>query len=299
MRNVSVDLLTNFGPAKSDRTGESLLIQHNQANLVFNIPINEKWKWMLGGGWTGTAFRGDKTKNVYESGFNGLIGLRYCKNADWSWTTTLMGDYRDPADQAPAFNDALDWVVRVGLVRAFGNNRTKHPCYVGDAPPPPPPPARQAAAPAQPAAQQPPAQPPAQQPPPQPARQQPPAQPAPAPTPAPRALMTFPPIYFDFDQSVLTAAARSDLDAVVRFMRENPSANVLVTGHTDSRGSDDYNSRLGARRATVARDYLVANGIAASRISTATRGESEPAESNDTDAGRARNRRAVAVEVRP
>ena len=68
---------------------------------------------------------------------------------------------------------------------------------------------------------------------------------------------------------------------------------------SDNRGNDDYNSRLGARRATVAKDYLVSKGIAAGRITTATRGESEPQDSNDNDAGRARNRRAVAVEIRP
>jgi outer membrane protein OmpA-like peptidoglycan-associated protein len=111
--------------------------------------------------------------------------------------------------------------------------------------------------------------------------------------------MTFSPIYFEFDRSELSAAARDSLDAVARFMQANPSASVQVTGHTDNRGSDDYNSRLGARRATVAKDYLVSRGIAAGRIMTATRGESEPQDSNDTDAGRARNRRAVAVEVRP
>jgi outer membrane protein OmpA-like peptidoglycan-associated protein len=110
--------------------------------------------------------------------------------------------------------------------------------------------------------------------------------------------MTFAPIYFNFDQATLTAEARGILDEIVRWMQANGSANVQVTGHTDSRGNDDYNSRLGARRATVAKDYLVSKGIAASRITTATRGESEPAETNDTADGRAKNRRAVAVEVR-
>jgi outer membrane protein OmpA-like peptidoglycan-associated protein len=308
IRNVSIDLSTDFGPNESAISGRSLLIQNNRADLIFNFPLSGKWKGMIGGGWTGTHFRGDKDDDEYDSGLNGLIGLRYCTNENWSWTTSLIGDYKDPADQAPAFSKSLAWTVRVGLVRAFGNNRTKHPCYVGDAAPPPPPPARTAPPAQQPAAQppaqQPPAQPPAQQPPPQPARQEPPpqrpaAQPAPAPAPAPRPLMTFAPIYFEFDQSVLTAAARDSLDGVVRFMNANSSANVLITGHTDSRGNDDYNSRLGARRATVAKDYIVSKGIAASRISTATRGESEPQDTNDTDAGRARNRRAVAVEVRP
>lgn len=110
--------------------------------------------------------------------------------------------------------------------------------------------------------------------------------------------MTFSPVYFDFDMATLSRASRDTLDGVARFMNANPSANVQVVGHTDDVGSDDYNSRLGARRATVVKEYLVSKGIAAGRIATMTRGESEPADSNATDAGRARNRRAVAVEIR-
>ncbi|MBM4195070.1 MAG: OmpA family protein [Gemmatimonadetes bacterium] len=111
--------------------------------------------------------------------------------------------------------------------------------------------------------------------------------------------MTFSPVYFAFNVSALSRASRDTLDKVVAWMNANASANVQVVGHTDDRGSDDYNSRLGARRATIAKDYLVSKGIAASRITTVTRGEAEPAESNATASGRAMNRRAGAVEVRP
>ena len=110
--------------------------------------------------------------------------------------------------------------------------------------------------------------------------------------------MTFSPIYFAFDKTVLTKAAKDTLDGVVRFMNTNSGARVEVTGYTDDRGSDDYNSRLGARRATVVKNYLVSKGVSADRIMTSTKGESDPAESNATEAGRAKNRRAVAVEIR-
>lgn len=106
------------------------------------------------------------------------------------------------------------------------------------------------------------------------------------------------PVYFAFDQATLRKNARDSLDTMVRFMDTNSSARVDLTGHTDSRGNDDYNSRLGARRATVVKDYLVSKGVAADRIMTATRGESEPAAGNDTSADRAKNRRTVAVEIR-
>ena len=81
-------------------------------------------------------------------------------------------------------------------------------------------------------------------------------------------------------------------------MNANSGAKVEVTGYTDDRGNDDYNSRLGARRATVVRDYLVSKGVTGSRIMTSTKGESDPADSNSTEAGRAKNRRAVALELR-
>ena len=106
------------------------------------------------------------------------------------------------------------------------------------------------------------------------------------------------PVYFAFDKSALSKASKDTLDGVVKFLNANSAANVLVTGYTDDRGSDDYNAKLGARRATVVKDYLVSKGITASRIQTATKGEADPAESNATAEGRAKNRRAVAVEMR-
>jgi outer membrane protein OmpA-like peptidoglycan-associated protein len=313
LRNISIDLSADFGPNKSDRSGKSLLIDNNRADLILNFPLSGKWKGMIGGGWTGTQFRGDVAKDEYDSGLNALIGLRYCTNENWSWTTSLIGDYKDPADQAPPFSISRAFTVRVGLVRAFGANRKNHPCTPrGEAMPAPPPPARQPAA--QPAAQPPvqqppaapPAQPPAQQPPPQrqqaapPARQEPPPQPAPQPAPAPpRPLMTFRGALFDFDKAELTSVARDTVDALVRFMNANPNSNVIVTGYTDDRGTDDYNMRLGQRRADAVKAYAVSKGIAAGRITATSKGEADPETSNATDAGRARNRRVVAVEVRP
>ncbi|MDA1080713.1 MAG: OmpA family protein, partial [Gemmatimonadetes bacterium] len=112
------------------------------------------------------------------------------------------------------------------------------------------------------------------------------------------ALMTFAPIYFAFDKSVLTQTATDTLDAVVRFMNANPNAKIEVVGYTDNFGPNEYNTRLGARRAIAARDYIISKGIAGSRITTVTRGEDDPAADNTTAAGRAKNRRAVAVEIR-
>jgi outer membrane protein OmpA-like peptidoglycan-associated protein len=294
LKRLSVDLSVDLSPSGSATTATDLTVVNYRTDLIYNHSIATKWRAMLGGGWTGTRFNGDKTKNEYDSGLNALVGLRYCPSENWSWTGQALADFKDPSDQAPPFTRTTTWTVRLGLSRFFGNNRSKGPCLESaPAPlPPPPPPAQQA----QPAPAPPPAPPP--QPQPQPQQEQPRPQPAPPPPPPPRPLMTFSPVYFAFDQATLSRASRDTLDAVVRFMNANPSVHVQVVGHTDDRGSDDYNSRLGARRATAVKDYLVSRGIAAGRITTMTRGESEPAEGNDTAGGRAKNRRAVAVEVR-
>lgn len=74
-------------------------------------------------------------------------------------------------------------------------------------------------------------------------------------------------------------------------LKDYPNTNIEIQGHTDSRGTDDYNMGLSISRATVVRDYLRQNGIAASRMTTKGFGESAPAYSNDTQEGMAQNRR--------
>ena len=68
-------------------------------------------------------------------------------------------------------------------------------------------------------------------------------------------------IHFDFDQFTLTAEAREILAANVDFMKANPALNVLIEGHCDERGSDEYNLALGERRANAAKSYMVSLGI--------------------------------------
>ena len=98
-------------------------------------------------------------------------------------------------------------------------------------------------------------------------------------------------IYFDFDKSDLTADAAAALDAKVPVLAANPSVRVRIEGHTDNRGSDEYNLALGQRRAASARRYLVAKGIDDARIETLSFGEERPAVAADNEAAWARNRR--------
>lgn len=124
----------------------------------------------------------------------------------------------------------------------------------------------------------------------------PPPRPAPAaePPPPPRLEVV---VEFDFDSSALRADQRPELDRVVRFMREHRDARARLEGHTDNRGSEDYNQGLSERRADAVRGHLLAAGIDRDRITTVGRGERQPVASNDTDEGRQRNRRVVAIAV--
>jgi outer membrane protein OmpA-like peptidoglycan-associated protein len=89
------------------------------------------------------------------------------------------------------------------------------------------------------------------------------------------------------------------LEEVARIMKERPNMRVKISGHTDSIGSDQANQQLSLRRATTVRDYLVRKGVDASRFEIQGMGETEPIDSNDTDLGRARNRRIEFSVVRP
>ncbi len=81
------------------------------------------------------------------------------------------------------------------------------------------------------------------------------------------------------------------LEDVARIMRERPDMKLKITGHTDNVGGDAANMKLSIRRAEAIKDYLVKRGIAADRIATEGKGESQPIDTNDSDLGRARNRR--------
>jgi OOP family OmpA-OmpF porin len=82
------------------------------------------------------------------------------------------------------------------------------------------------------------------------------------------------------------------LDEAAQILQDNPDVRVTIEGHTDAVGSDAYNQQLSERRAAAVKRYLVTKGIAADRLETVGRGESEPVSSNETDEGRAMNRRA-------
>ncbi len=102
-------------------------------------------------------------------------------------------------------------------------------------------------------------------------------------------------IYFDFDKSEFNADAEADryIDETNVYLDQNPQAMLVVTGHTDSIGSFEYNQALGYRRAQSVQHYIASRGMFANKIITETKGENEPSDDNNTRSGRAKNRRSV------
>ena len=98
---------------------------------------------------------------------------------------------------------------------------------------------------------------------------------------------------FEFGSATLSAADKAMLDEVIPTLRELTFIRGTIAGHTDSVGPEAYNQQLSERRAQAVKDYLVANGVPAQEFSVVGYGESMPIASNDTDEGRAANRRVV------
>lgn len=98
-------------------------------------------------------------------------------------------------------------------------------------------------------------------------------------------------IHFDFDKSDLRDDARAALDAKIPVLTANPDVSIRVAGHTDERGSVEYNIALGQRRAASAKRYLVERGVAANRIETVSFGEGRPVSDGHDENAWAQNRR--------
>ncbi len=105
-------------------------------------------------------------------------------------------------------------------------------------------------------------------------------------------------VTFDTDSTVIKPTFRDTLDRVAQSMVQYPNSLIDVYGHTDSTGSDAYNQQLSERRAQAVAAYLSSRGVAASRIRSQGFGETQPVASNETEEGRAANRR-VEIKIVP
>jgi outer membrane protein OmpA-like peptidoglycan-associated protein len=98
-------------------------------------------------------------------------------------------------------------------------------------------------------------------------------------------------IYFDFNKYELRPESFFELERVYKFLSDNPSINIEISAHTDSKGSDEYNMSLSQKRAESVVSYLVSKGVSPGRLIAKGYGKSQPVASNDTEEGRAMNRR--------
>jgi peptidoglycan-associated lipoprotein len=100
-------------------------------------------------------------------------------------------------------------------------------------------------------------------------------------------------VFFDFNLSTLKPDARSTLDRQSGWLSKYPQVNVQVSGNCDDRGTEEYNLALGQRRANSSRDYLVARGVAGSRVSTISYGKDRPTALGDNEQAWAQNRNTI------
>ncbi|OUD15322.1 OmpA family protein [Thioflexithrix psekupsensis] len=106
-------------------------------------------------------------------------------------------------------------------------------------------------------------------------------------------------VLFRLNSARVLPAGRESIEKVALYLKANPENPILVEGHTDDLGAEDYNAVLSKRRADAVRQVLIEYGIEPERISTMGYGESRPMAGNDTPEGRAKNRRVEIIILNP
>ena len=102
-------------------------------------------------------------------------------------------------------------------------------------------------------------------------------------------------VFFGYDQVDLTAEARATLDRQAQWLKQYGNVSVTIEGHSDERGTREYNLALGDRRASAAKNYLVARGISPNRVATLSYGKERPAIGASGEQAWSQNRRAVTM----
>ncbi len=105
-------------------------------------------------------------------------------------------------------------------------------------------------------------------------------------------------VHFDYKKTAVNPAADQKLTLIAQQLKNNPSYQIELVGHTDGVASALYNMRLSQQRVEAVRDFLAVHGIAAERMTIAWKGKTRPVAANSTEAGRAKNRRTE-VTLRP
>ena len=98
-------------------------------------------------------------------------------------------------------------------------------------------------------------------------------------------------VLFGFDQSNISSTAQNTLNDLVKILNKYPDTDLEIQGHTDNKGTETYNQGLSERRAVSVSNYVTSHGISSRRVTTVGFGKNSPKYSNDTESGRAQNRR--------
>ena len=107
--------------------------------------------------------------------------------------------------------------------------------------------------------------------------------------------LNMPVIYFKYDSDVLVSSETANLDKIARYLSDKPELGLVIEGHCDQRGTEEYNRALGERRANAIRAYLVKRGVADHKIKTVSYGEDKPAVSGTGESVWKQNRRGVPI----
>lgn len=99
------------------------------------------------------------------------------------------------------------------------------------------------------------------------------------------------PIHFGYDSATVASEDRKTLETIADWMKSNSGSKIMIAGHSDERGTLEYNRTLGQRRASAAREYLVKLGVSANNVATVSYGEEQPADSGHSEDAWTKNRR--------
>ncbi len=106
-------------------------------------------------------------------------------------------------------------------------------------------------------------------------------------------------VHFEYDSSVVKSSEQANLDAVATYLNANPSVGLLIEGHCDERGTEDYNNSLGERRSTALREALINAGVNSSHVVTRSFGEYKPVATGQDESAYRQNRRGEFVVLLP
>jgi peptidoglycan-associated lipoprotein len=284
----------SYSPSELSTDGSSVGYVALHSRIAYELPLSDRVRAVAGTGWVLNLYRDD---GLDDTGIGSAAGLKWQLSErmtlgaqvthDWMppWLNprTFVIQMQSPATVIITQGSDVHMGLEAGISARLGGGRDQ-PAIVAVATPtqtaqPVTEPPRQTA-------------PPVQQPQPQP--QRPATQNVPqekAAEPAPPRYAMLQTIYFDFDKSALRPEAREQLTRAAAILRANPDAVIVLQGHADERGADDYNLALGRRRAAAARAFLLTQGVEERRLLTASEGERMPADPAHNPSAYSRNRR--------